>query len=112
MKKPRTVDDYVAACPANAREILERIREVVRAAAPEAEETISYGVPTFKLEGVLVHIPTARPNPRSRTLIFFIRAKPRRSPSGSHSLLSPDFTSCATTSAARVQKTASNGFIE
>jgi uncharacterized protein YdhG (YjbR/CyaY superfamily) len=45
------VDDFLAAVPEQARDTLEKIRETIRAAVPEAVETISYGVPTFKYQG-------------------------------------------------------------
>ena len=51
----RTIDEYVKTFPADAQKILEKIREVIREAAPEAVETINYQIPTFKLNGNLVH---------------------------------------------------------
>ena len=52
----KTIDTYVAASSDRARPILKKIRSIVRRAAPEAAESISYGIPTFKLEGrVLIH---------------------------------------------------------
>lgn len=53
--KPRNVDEYMALFPADVRRILEKIRRTVAKAAPEAEEGISYGMPTFKQNGVVVH---------------------------------------------------------
>ncbi|WP_171062793.1 DUF1801 domain-containing protein [Larkinella sp. C7] len=55
MNKPTTIDHYIADFPAETRELLEQVRETIRKAAPEAEETINYGMPTFVLEGNLVH---------------------------------------------------------
>ncbi|KAA9357416.1 DUF1801 domain-containing protein [Larkinella humicola] len=55
MNKPTTIDRYIADFPAETRELLEQIRETIRKAAPEAEETINYGMPTFTLKGNLVH---------------------------------------------------------
>ncbi len=49
------IDEYIAAFPAEIQIILEKIRKTIRSAAPEAVETISYAMPTFKLEGNLVH---------------------------------------------------------
>ena len=49
-----TVDEYIAAQPAASREELQAIRAVIRSAAPEAEECISYGMPGYKQNGVLV----------------------------------------------------------
>ncbi len=44
----RTVDEYLAKVPQPARATLEQLRKVIRAAVPEAEEVISYQVPTFR----------------------------------------------------------------
>jgi uncharacterized protein YdhG (YjbR/CyaY superfamily) len=46
-----TVDEYVASFPAEARPTLEAVRAAIRAAVPGTEETISYDMPTFKLNG-------------------------------------------------------------
>jgi uncharacterized protein YdhG (YjbR/CyaY superfamily) len=46
-----TVDDYVAGFPPETRKVLEEIRALIRAEAPDAEETISYAIPTFDLKG-------------------------------------------------------------
>ena len=52
---PKTVDQYLAAVPEPARSTLNKIRATIRSAAPpEATETISYGMPAFKHNGVLV----------------------------------------------------------
>lgn len=52
MKGPaRDFDDYLAAVPEPARTTLEKVRKMIRAAAPEATETISYRLPTFKYKG-------------------------------------------------------------
>lgn len=47
-------DDYLAAVPEPARTTLEKVRKMIRAAAPEATETISYRLPTFKYRGKLL----------------------------------------------------------
>jgi uncharacterized protein YdhG (YjbR/CyaY superfamily) len=52
---PETIDEYIAAFPPEIREILEKLRETIREAAPAATEAISYQMPTFKLHGNLVH---------------------------------------------------------
>jgi uncharacterized protein YdhG (YjbR/CyaY superfamily) len=49
------ITDYIIQQPEAVRERLQQIRETIAAAAPEAEEAISYSLPTFKLHGVLVH---------------------------------------------------------
>jgi uncharacterized protein YdhG (YjbR/CyaY superfamily) len=56
MAEPAGVEDYLAALPEDQRAALEKLRETIRAAAPEATETISYQMPTFKIRGrVLVY---------------------------------------------------------
>lgn len=50
-----TIDAYIALFPGDVQIILNELREVIRAAAPEAKEKISYRMPTFALEGNLVH---------------------------------------------------------
>ena len=52
---PQTIDEYIAGFPPDIQDKLEKIRETIREAAPDAIETISYQIPTFKLEGNLVH---------------------------------------------------------
>jgi uncharacterized protein YdhG (YjbR/CyaY superfamily) len=52
---PQNIDEYIAGFPADIQEILEKIRMTIRKAAPDAEEAISYQMPTFKLKGNLVH---------------------------------------------------------
>ena len=64
-------DEYIAMFPANIRDILQKLRATIKKAAPDAEEVISYKMPAFKLNGMLVwfavnkeHIgfyPTASP---------------------------------------------------
>ena len=51
MAKPRTIDEYLAALSNDKRAALERLRRIIRAAAPSAEECISYGLPAFRLDG-------------------------------------------------------------
>lgn len=52
---PTTIDEYIAGFPPEVQTRLDRIRTVIRKAAPDAEEKISYQVPTFTLRGNLVH---------------------------------------------------------
>ena len=54
-KQFKTIDEYVAAFPNNVQDILTKLRDTISESAPKAEEAISYGVPTFKLNGNLVH---------------------------------------------------------
>src|SRR5690242_1535730 len=49
--KSADVDDYLAACPDETRDLLQQVREVIRKALPEATELISYGIPAFRLQG-------------------------------------------------------------
>ena len=48
---PRTIDEYIAGFPDHVQAILQKIRAKIRKAAPDAEETISYKIPTFNLNG-------------------------------------------------------------
>ena len=50
-KGDQTHDSYLAALPEDKRAALERLRRAIRAAVPQAEECISYGVPAFRLKG-------------------------------------------------------------
>ena len=52
--KPKTIDDYLDALPADKRAALRKLRGIIRAAAPKAEECISYQIPAFRLNGMLV----------------------------------------------------------
>ena len=52
--KARDIDDYLAAVPKEARVTLETLRKTIRAAAPKAEECISYQLPAFRQNGMLV----------------------------------------------------------
>jgi uncharacterized protein YdhG (YjbR/CyaY superfamily) len=49
------VDEYIAGFPAAVQESLSQLRATIKTAAPDAEETISYQMPTYKLAGNLVH---------------------------------------------------------
>jgi len=58
METPRTqfktIDEYIASFPKNVQDILKKLRRVIKESAPMAEETISYRMPAFKLNGYLV----------------------------------------------------------
>ena len=54
-KIPGTIDEYIGGFPPDVQLILEKIRETIEKAAPDAEETIKYRMPTFTLNGNLVH---------------------------------------------------------
>jgi len=51
----KTIDDYIKSFPKDIQKILGMVRQTIKKAAPEAEEAISYQMPTFKLNGNLVH---------------------------------------------------------
>jgi uncharacterized protein YdhG (YjbR/CyaY superfamily) len=51
----KTIDEYIKTFPNDIRKILESVRQTIKKAAPDAEEAISYQIPTFKLNGNLVH---------------------------------------------------------
>ena len=51
----RTIDEYIDTFPKDIQAVLKKIRKTIRKAAPGAEEAISYQMPTFKLNGNLVH---------------------------------------------------------
>ena len=52
---PETIDDYIAAFSPDVQTILEKIRATIREAAPQAEEKISYRMPAFTLDGILIY---------------------------------------------------------
>ena len=54
-QKAKDIDDYISKFPADVQVILEKVRETIRQAAPEAKETISYMMPAFKQHGILVY---------------------------------------------------------
>ena len=54
ISKPRTIDDYLAALSDDKRAALEKLRKTIRSAAPKAEECISYQLPAFRQNGMLV----------------------------------------------------------
>src|ERR1700676_4668235 len=53
--RPRNIDEYIASFSPDVQAILEKIRLTIRQAAPDAQETISYKIPAFTLEGILVY---------------------------------------------------------
>lgn len=58
MKKdgsPTTIDAYIAAFPEHVQVLLQKVRQAIREAAPQAEEAIKYRIPTYVLNGNLVH---------------------------------------------------------
>jgi uncharacterized protein YdhG (YjbR/CyaY superfamily) len=53
--KAATIDEYIAGFPKDVQAKLEQVRATIKKAAPDAQETISYAIPTFTLNGNLVH---------------------------------------------------------
>ncbi len=53
-KEFKTIDEYIITFPKNVQVILEEFRQAIKEAAPQAEETISYQMPAFKQNGILV----------------------------------------------------------
>lgn len=51
----KSIDDYLFQLPENQQLVLEELRQVIRETAPDAEEMISYGIPAFKHQGMLVY---------------------------------------------------------
>ena len=51
----KDIDGYIAGFPANIQQLLKQMRATIKKAAPQAKETIKYAMPTFTLEGNLVH---------------------------------------------------------
>ena len=54
-KQFKTIDEYIRTYPEDVQNILKKMRTTIREAAPEAQEAISYQIPTFQLNGNLVH---------------------------------------------------------
>lgn len=53
--KPKTVDEYIAIASPELKEYLVRLRAAIRQAAPEADEVISYQMPAYKQNGIVVY---------------------------------------------------------
>jgi uncharacterized protein YdhG (YjbR/CyaY superfamily) len=54
-QKPTDIDGYISQFPSDVQVILEKVRETIRNAAPEAKETISYMMPAFRQHGILAY---------------------------------------------------------
>lgn len=54
-KRPNTIDEYIADFPRDVQPLLEKVRATIRKAAPDAKEAIKYMMPTYVLEGNLIH---------------------------------------------------------
>lgn len=55
LRKPKDIDDYISRFPEDVQVALEKVRATIRKAAPKAEEIISYQMPAFKQNGMLVY---------------------------------------------------------
>jgi uncharacterized protein YdhG (YjbR/CyaY superfamily) len=55
MNNYKNIDEYISLFPAVVQQILQELRQAIRDLVPAAEETINYGIPTFRLHGNLVH---------------------------------------------------------
>jgi uncharacterized protein YdhG (YjbR/CyaY superfamily) len=53
--KFKSVDEYLSVFPANTKAVLQEMRNTIKKAAPQAEEVISYNMPAYKLNGILVY---------------------------------------------------------
>jgi uncharacterized protein YdhG (YjbR/CyaY superfamily) len=53
-RKPSTIDDYLKGVPEDRRRVLEDLRATIRSIVPDAQECISYRIPAFRLNGVVV----------------------------------------------------------
>lgn len=51
----KTIGEYISTYPEGVQEILEKVRQTIQKAVPDAKEVISYQMPTFRLNGILVH---------------------------------------------------------
>src|SRR5262245_57826363 len=54
-KQAKDIDEYIAGFPADVQPLLQKVRATIRKAAPKAEEAIKYQIPTFVLNGNLIH---------------------------------------------------------
>lgn len=54
-KKPSNIDEYIGAFPSHVQGILEKVRTTIQKAAPDAKEKISYAMPAFEQNGILVY---------------------------------------------------------
>ncbi|PAM94831.1 hypothetical protein B4N84_10280 [Flavobacterium sp. IR1] len=54
-KKPKNIDEYIGGFPNDVQEILETVRATIQEAAPDAKEKISYSMPAFEQNGIVVY---------------------------------------------------------
>lgn len=60
MQKPSNTDEYIATFPEKTKVMMEQLRNTIKKAAPKAEEVISYGMPAYKQNGMLVYFAAFR----------------------------------------------------
>ena len=84
--KPTTVDDYIAGAPAAVRDILTQIRAEIRRRAPQAAETMKYGMPAYVLSRDLLYFGAFKSHiglfPPAREAAFLGETAPYRGEKG------------------------------
>ena len=74
-KTAKSINEYVERFPEAVQERLDKMRATIKRAAPKAEETISYGIPAFKLNGLLVWFAAFKAHigfyPRKSAIVAF-----------------------------------------
>jgi uncharacterized protein YdhG (YjbR/CyaY superfamily) len=74
-KNPKNFEDYAAKYPMEVRQLLMKVRQTIKKAAPAAEERISYGMPAYALDGILVWFAAHQSHigfyPRKSAIIAF-----------------------------------------
>ena len=53
--KPKNIDEYISSFPRETQQLLKQLRAIIKKNAPKAEEVISYQMPAFKLNGIVVY---------------------------------------------------------
>jgi len=87
MTKFKTIDEYIAAQEDDRKSVLRQFRKIIKAAAPKAEEVISYGMPAFKQGSVLVYFSAMKEHygfyPTSKPIeVFKDKLKPYKTSKG------------------------------
>ena len=87
MTKFSTIDEYIAAQDDDRKPVLQQFRKIIKAAAPKAEEVISYGMPAFKQGSVLVYFAAMKEHygfyPTSKPMeVFKDKLKPYKTSKG------------------------------
>lgn len=79
---PSTIEDYIAGFPQKIQKILETIRRTIKEEAPGSEETISYRIPTFMLNGPLIYVAAYKTHIGLYPITAALRAKFKKELSG------------------------------